>query len=113
MGCGPAFTIRLDEPLGEPGSYQIAAVAEDGEHRCEYDVPLVPENLARDCGALYLGFDASGALAVIESPRVARLSLTIVRDGVVVASKAFAPKYSFEELNGPGCGTCASASGRL
>ena len=56
---------------------------------------------------------AAGALVSIESPRVARLSLTIARDGVVVASKAFVPKYSYEELNGPGCGTCASASDTL
>ena len=88
-------------------------MAEDGEYRCEDAVPVAPENLARDGGALYLGFDAAGALVSIESPRVARLSLTIARDGVVVASKAFVPKYSYEELNGPGCGTCASASDTL
>jgi hypothetical protein len=113
MGCGPAFTIRFDEPLRAAGSYEIVGVSEGGESRCHYELPVAQANLARDCGNLYLGFDASGALASIEStPRVRSLAVSIARDGVTVAARTFSPDYSFEELNGPGCGTCASATER-
>jgi len=111
MGCGAAFTIRMTEPLGEPGSYEIVATSDAGESRCTYALPLVSG--AWDCGDLFVGFDGAGALAVIHSPRVRRLVVTITRDGVVVASKAFSPEYSFKELNGPGCGTCPFASDSL
>lgn len=114
MGCGPAFTIRMNEPLGEPGSYEVLAVSESGEIRCEYQSPLPQPISTRDCGSLRLWFDAAGALTSVVSDRlIGRLALSISRDGVVVAEKTFSPEYSFDELNGPGCGTCASASDSL
>jgi hypothetical protein len=113
MGCSSAFTITLSTPIGGPGAYKITGAMDDIAIRCAYDSSGVYPGTIRDCDKLFIGFDGSGSLEAIESPRVSRLSLAISRDGDVIASKTFAPKYSFKELNGPGCGTCAFAHDSL
>lgn len=114
MGCGPAYIILVDEPLDEAGSYEFVAVSEDDESRCSYEVPAAPGTLPRDCGDLHLGFSEAGALrSIVSQERIRRLAVTISLNGVVVVEEAFSPEYSSIELNGPGCGSCPSASDRL
>lgn len=109
MGCGPALTIQLSEPLAGEGAYEIVGVMDGREVRCAYDAAEVYPASSRDCDGLSIGFDASSALVAIESPQVSHLVLSLVKNGSVMANKTFAPEYSFEELNGPGCGACPSA----
>lgn len=114
MGCGPAHTILVDEPLDEVGSYEFVAVTGGWREPMLVEVPAAPGTLPRDCGDLHLGFSEAGALrSIVSQESIRRLAVTISLNGVVVVEEAFSPRYSSIELNGPGCGSCRSASDRL
>src|SRR5688572_11681608 len=75
MGCDSALKISLMQPVGGPGEYAITGTMDGVEIQCTYDASTVQPGSSRDCGQLFIDFDASGSLTSISAPQVEQLSL--------------------------------------
>jgi hypothetical protein len=114
-GCGPALHIAFSEPIGAPGTYDWVIGRDDRVERCQVvlDGVTVPSSRGRECGEFVIAVNGEGKLAFVTGPETAELSLSLLRDGVILGEAVFTPDYADVEINGPGCGSCPSATEQL
>ncbi len=121
IGCESGLTVALQAATWPSGSWRVEAKVGDETRSCTVTIPLPSDGQAVCAGALRLGTSGSALVAAQQSLSSVHLpdtptavTLTVLRDGSVLASKTFSPSYTSSEPNGPGCGpTCTQANAAL
>lgn len=127
IGCGQS-TFRLLSDDWQPGDYELEvsySLSGEAAFRCPFRIEA-SDGAGEDAGSdgdeprctqtlgtsRYIDFsvDAAGTptIALLDAPPT--LQLTLRRAGGLPREKTVTPHYDVEEINGPGCGECRTAT---
>lgn len=121
IGCSTAATLRLDQPLEEPGAYRISVDIGDEEEVCSAVLPMAKSpQCSANLSIFGLGREEKAEDVISESAacniagvsvngHFEHIKLTIEKDEATIVSREIDLKYEETEPNGPGCGVCLQA----
>lgn len=118
IGCASGLGVAFQTAAWPAGTWKVIAQTPSGERSCTVTLPLPSDGQAQCSALLQLGTSGSAlpaadhALTGVQLPDTpTSLTLKVLRDGQLVAQKAFAPAYKTSQPNGTGCEpTCTQAS---
>jgi hypothetical protein len=124
IGCADGLTISLKKASGswEPGMYSVEIDADGKKIACTTQIPLSGASPSScDDAAVLLGTSGSalpasehGLSDLIFHSAPKQVSVTVSRDGAMLATKDFTPTYQKSQPNGPDCEPiCNQASDSL
>jgi len=124
IGCANGLNISLQKTSGswEPGMYSVEIDADGKKITCTTQIPLSGSNPSScDDAAVLLGVSGSalpasehGLSDLIFQSTPKQVSVTVSRDGAMLATKDLTPTYKKSQPNGPDCEPiCNQASGSL
>jgi hypothetical protein len=121
VGCGlsctemyvpSGFSVGFEASSWPAGHYEIE-LSGDVEALCSVELPAEDPNPSEPCdvdGVELSTEQHALAWLAVRDPLPEYLHVTVLLDGVQLASQVFEPRYDVMEPNGPGCGETISAS---
>ena len=113
LGCGPAFTIELDEGVFAGGDYQMVVTSDGVTTSCTVTLPIASCPDGFSCDRPDPGFfielnDCGGTLERLEAivfhtQAPAQIDVEVSKAGTVLGSDSFQPAYTTSQPNGPDC----------
>ncbi|HZL19511.1 MAG TPA: hypothetical protein VFG23_17380 [Polyangia bacterium] len=114
VGCAQGLSITFDANFNQAATYDVVVSVVTATPET---VPIATCTLVASdgggaqllCGSQEAHSEQSNTLR-IEDTTLAKVLVSVSLGGNTVAEQTFEPAYTTAEINGPGCGTCTSAS---